>query len=92
MNYRDDTGPEHFPESWKPSNTWDLPDGAKASIWMTIYPSPRSMGMSDAYEVPDVWKENGKWFHDYKGGPAEIYADYVTHWRPSPQEEVGREG
>lgn len=73
---------------------FDLPDGEKVNIWMTIYPSPRSMGMGDAYEVSEAWRENGIWFHVHRGKKAELYDDYVTHWRPvrlvnaSPPEQL----
>lgn len=57
-------------------------DGTIIDVWMTIYASPRSMGMADSFGVPDAWFENGKWVHTYRGKPTELERSYVTHWRP----------
>lgn len=55
----------------------------KVDVWIDIYASPRSMGMSDASRELNVWRVGKKWFHVYEGKDAEIYSDYITHWAPS---------
>lgn len=57
-------------------------DGSVIDVWLTIHPSPHSMGMGDSFGVPDAWFENGKWVHTYRGKPTELDASYITHWRP----------
>jgi hypothetical protein len=78
----DDTRVPGKDSGWKKIQNFKLPDLEKVNIWLTIWASPRSMGMGDAFEVPDAWRLNGKWFHVHNGKDTEIYADYVTHWRP----------
>lgn len=92
-SYDDTRGPE-FDSGWLNTSDFDRPDREKVNVWLTIYPSPRSMGMGDAYEVPEAWRQDGKWFHVHDGKEAELYSDYVTHWRPvretagSPPEQL----
>lgn len=79
--YDDTRGPGKSP-GWRKISSFSLPDRQKINVWLTIYPSPLSMGMGDAFEVPEAWRENGKWFHVHKGRSMEIRGNYVTHWRP----------
>lgn len=58
-------------------------DGTHVDLWLHIYASPRSMGMTDDFEVSDAHYTDGHWRHMHKGNPEEeLYDDYVTHWRP----------
>lgn len=57
------------------------PENKHVTIWVDIYASPRSMGMSDSSPEPDCWLSGGRWVHVYKDKIAEIYHDYVTHWK-----------
>lgn len=65
---------------WKPIKGAPR-DGTVIDLWLSVHASPRSMGMSDEFGVPDAWFEDGKWVHIYKGKPTELYTDYVTHYR-----------
>jgi hypothetical protein len=80
-SYDDTRGPEND-KGWKPAGRYKGADRELVNIWLTVYASPRSMGMSDAYEVPEAWRQNGKWFHVHNGKEMEIFNDYVTHYRP----------
>jgi hypothetical protein len=79
--YDDTRGPGKSP-GWRKISSFTLGDREKVNLWLTIYPSPRSMGIGDAWEVPGAWREGAKWFHIHNGRPMEINGDYVTHWRP----------
>lgn len=57
-------------------------DGTKVHLWMDIYASPMSFGMSDAFAVPDSWFQDGKWVHIHRGEIAALRNNYVTHWMP----------
>jgi hypothetical protein len=73
---------------WKPISTApkDVQRYDPVDLWMTVYPSPASMGISDAFRITDCWKgPEGKWTHDYKGSPAELNQLYITHWMPLPK-------
>lgn len=74
---------------WKPINTapetvwnWNAVD-----LWLTVPASPRSMGMADAWRVPDCWKRggDGPWCHQYQGAETELAQDYITHWMAIPK-------
>lgn len=60
-------------------------DGTIVDLWLSIYASPRSMGLSDSFGVPDAWFVDGKWVHTYRGKPTELESSYITHWRPKPK-------
>lgn len=74
--------------TWKEIGEFDRPDGERVDLWLYIYASPRSMGWSDAFKVPEAWKEKGNWLHIHGGKPTKLYSDYITHWSliPSPDE------
>jgi hypothetical protein len=77
---------------WRPIS--EAPkDGTYVDLWINIYASPRSMGMSDSFVVRDAWHEEGKWFHYDIGQKKEIYSNYVTHFmlRPEPPTETANE-
>lgn len=59
--------------------------GPYVDLWLQIYASPRSFGMSDAFRVVECWRKDGKWFHLQDGKAEELYGDYVTHWMPTPK-------
>jgi hypothetical protein len=60
-------------ERWKP-----------VDLWMQIGASPLSMGISDAFRVPDCWRDYaGKWVHQDRGEVRELNAWYITYWTPS---------
>ena len=58
-------------------------DGSKLHLWMQIYPSPASMGMSDAFAMPDAWFDGANWVHWFRGKPAQLDHNYITHWQPA---------
>lgn len=68
-------------KGWKTIKSAPL-DGTVVDVWLEIYPSARSMGMGDAFGVPDAWFKDGKWVHMYRGAPTELERSYITHWRP----------
>jgi hypothetical protein len=70
--------------AWKSIKKFDRPDGERVDVWMYIYASPRSFGMSDAFKVERAWREKRKWFHLHNGEPTELYNNYITHWSPIP--------
>lgn len=69
---------------WKKIKTFRGPDRREVDLWLRIYPSPRSMGWSDAFRVPNAWRKDGRWFHNYQGREKELEKDYITHWMPLP--------
>lgn len=71
--------------SWKPIESFDEPDRQSVDLWMYIYASPRSMGMSDAFRVMDAFREDGKWFHWDGGKKKELHGEYVKFWMPIPE-------
>jgi hypothetical protein len=93
--YDESRGPGKNP-GWCKIGSFKLPDREKVNIWLTIHASTLSMGMGDAFEVPECWKSNGKWFHVHQGKEMEIDSRYVTHWRPvritngSPAEQLSQ--
>ena len=59
----------------------------KVDIWISVYASPLSMGMSDAWREIECWREGKKWFHynNMRGSiKDELEVSYITHWRESP--------
>ncbi len=58
----------------------------EVDLWLYVWASPRSFGMSDSFRIPNAYKRNGKWFNLCNGNEEEIYADYITHWMPIPKE------
>ena len=69
---------------WRDVST--LPaDGEKVDVWMHIYASPRSFGMSDEFRLIDCWREDGQWVHFYKGKVEPLHGPYVTLWMPAPE-------
>lgn len=65
---------------WKPIDTFDKEDGERVDLWIRIYASPRSMGLSDSFRLINAYRKNGKWFDD--GG--ELFTRYITYWMPIP--------
>lgn len=57
----------------------------QVDLWVQIYASPRSMGMSDAFRVPNCWKKDGKWFHWHNKEESQLFPDYITHWMRVPR-------
>ncbi len=76
-----DEKPPRKGSSWR-SISKPPADEIIVDIWMNIHPSPRSMGIGDQFCVTNAWRRDSKWFHTYRGAEAELYTDYVTHWRP----------
>jgi len=70
---------------WKPIKSFNGPDFKEVDIWMQVYASPRSFGISDSFRVVEAYRKDGKWFHLHKGKEMELYADYITHWMPIPE-------
>ena len=77
--------------SWRPIKTFRGPNRREVDVWMHIYASPRSMGMSDSFRVTNAYKVNGKWFHLFNGKEEELYSDYITHWMPIPKPPSNKE-
>jgi hypothetical protein len=65
-------------------------DGTRIDLWLHIYASPRSFGMSDSFRVTEAYWKNNAWFHDHNGREKELYRDYITHWMPLPEPAEGR--
>ena len=65
-------------QGWKKVSTYKGPDGEKVSLWFDVWASPLSMGMADAWDAENCWRESGEWFD--AGGRLETR--YITHWRP----------
>jgi hypothetical protein len=72
-------------ERWRPIATFRGADRHEVDLWMQVYASPHSFGMSDAFRVVDAYRVEGKWFHRWQGKEQELYADYITHWMPKPK-------
>lgn len=70
---------------WRPIKTYRGNEFRRVDLWVRIYQSPRSFGMSDAFRVTDAWRQDSKWFHSHEGHKTELNADYVTHWMPLPR-------
>lgn len=59
-------------------------DGTHFDVFMTVWASPRSMGMADAFMIPDCWFDTtGKLVHIYRGEPTELAERYAQHWAAS---------
>lgn len=72
-------------ESWR--KITKLPkDHVHVDVWMRWGASPMTMGMADSFRQVDVFRQDGKWVHYYKGEVAELKSDYITHWMPIPKE------
>lgn len=83
----------------RPGEPWQLIATAPKAVvswqpvdlWMQVHASPMSFGMSDAFRVPDCWRNaEGKWVHDFRGKEAELNRDYITHWcaLPAPPKDA----
>lgn len=75
-------------EQWKQIKTYrgrSYPGVGMVDLWMQWGAWPSTMGMADAFRVPDCWKKDGKWFHYNKGDVAELNIEYITHWMPTPK-------
>lgn len=71
--------------TWNLIKTFDKPDREEVDVWLHIYASPRSMGMSDSFRVIDTYRIDGKWFHHVESGhEKELFAAYITHWMQRP--------
>jgi hypothetical protein len=84
MSLADTSNPRTFIESrdegWESIKSAPR-DGTVIDVWLEINASPRSMGISDSFGVPDAWFKGGKWVHTYRGKPTELDESYITHWR-----------
>lgn len=71
---------------WKPIDTApkDVPQSRPVDLWLHVYASPRSMGMSDSFRVVDCWRRGDEWVHLHNGTPEALFDDYITHWMPAP--------
>ncbi len=69
-------GPDTVVNPWKPIETFNGNDSDMVDLWLHIWASPRSMGMSDSFRRIDCWKKNGHWVDS--DGP--LYEPYITHW------------
>lgn len=58
-------------------------DGTKIDLYLHIYASPRSMGMSDSFWVSECWWKDGQWVHQHRGKDEPLYTDYVSGWLPA---------
>lgn len=67
-------------EPWKPIKRFKGADGERVTLWLSWGASPLTMGMGDAFAVPDCWRERDCWFHIYRGKPTELADRYITHW------------
>jgi len=77
--------------NWQPIKTFNLSDREEVDLWLHIYASPRSMGISDSFRVIDAYRKEDKWFHRVESGhEKELYSAYITHWmmRPGPPVHV----
>lgn len=72
--------------AWRPIKTFKGAEGERVTLWLSWGASPLTMGMGDAFAVPDCWRQGGKWVHVYRGGPAELETSYITHWAPASAE------
>ncbi len=54
-------------------------------LWLDIWASPMSLGIADAFRVPEAYHRNGKWFNLVNGKEEEIRSEYITHWMPMPK-------
>ena len=79
----------------RPAPTWQPIESApkertlgepQVDLWMEVYASPASFGMSDSFRVPDCWRDytTGKWVHRDRGEVRELNERYITHWMPLP--------
>ena len=76
--YDDTRGPGRSP-GWRKISSFNRADREKVNIWVNT--SSSGMAIRDAWEVPEAWREDGKWFHIHRGKPMEIHRHMVTHWR-----------
>lgn len=74
---------------WASIRTWKPGIAPRfVTLWLDISPSARSMGWGDAFAVRDCWHEKGHWFHIYRGSPARLERDYITHWTTVPPDDL----
>ena len=60
-----------------------MPDElCRVDVWFDVHASAMSFGISDSWREPDCWRENGEWFHIYKGKKALLRSSAITHWIP----------
>lgn len=58
----------------------------KCDLWMAWGASPMTMGIADAFRVPDCWRDDeGAWWHMHHGERAELTKHYIRAWRPLPK-------
>lgn len=57
----------------------------EVDLWLVVNASPMSMGISDAFRVPDCTRRNGKWGHYQRSEWMELNQDLITHWMPVPK-------
>lgn len=69
---------------WQPISRFKGDDTERVTLWLAISASPMSFGMGDSFAVADCWRDgDGTWMHTYKGAPAELRREYVTHFAPA---------
>lgn len=75
--------------AWLPVETAPK-DRTRVDLWLNIYASPRSMGLSDSFRVIEAWHENGKWVHwdSHDRKVKELYEPYITHWMPIAEQPI----
>jgi hypothetical protein len=71
---------------WRTIGRCKVADGVRVTLWLAWGASPLTIGMGDAFAVRDCWREGGRWVHMFRGKPAELASNYITHWRPSDAE------
>lgn len=74
------SAPKRTARPWRPIKSYKGSEGERVTLWLSWGASPLTMGMGDAFAVRDCWRQGGKWVHVYRGGPAELATDYITHY------------
>lgn len=69
--------------SWQPIAT--APENTPVDVWVTIFATPRTMGYTDSFRVPDAYKRVGRWYYIVNNAEKELDAQYVTHWMWPPE-------
>lgn len=70
---------------WKPIAEFeDVGPIRQFDLWLTVRRSPRSMGLGDAWRVPDAYYKDGKWWHVQNAESKELVSDYITHFMDRP--------
>jgi len=77
---------------WKPiaRPPRNTDEGNPVDLWISVWASPLSMGMADAWRIPDCWLKDGKWVHRHENEIKELEARYLTHWIRPPKRGTWR--